>query len=944
MRLLRCILVLIFPMLLTAQEQITDIYSPRHNESFISISDGELEGEPITAYLDYRRLFIDYENEELEDYYIAYDYTCFRQRKLLGENYFYINFGSTLVFDLRAKKIHDHFSFSDDWRDLSIQELDGRLISRMQSYDNEKFSFGIYNPETKEKSISQAHDLVFSHNGELYYSDSTSNEQVIGKIDIQDLSEDVVYQGEELFYLGDGFFRDVDGHIYVNVLDGDATKSCIPAGYPVGDLLATKMYVREKFNVIETYNDSLSEYSYFGGDSCVYMELITSSIPVQFDFFNDTNFGFKVSGDYIRMRHQNIGIPFRFSYTSNEDHNNSNRWVMSEDTAYFLRTKFVSGQNVRQVFRYTPASTLFFDDKNLVETLSYNLNIIEVKANNSGNLILTINSEEEGIYSLVLNSKGEEIDSVHLYKPIYHDHDAKNINWSPFLNGHLRTTQIKPTNKFRVDRIEYGQLLSSDTMLMRPYLDKDIIVSMIERDGDKVLQFTERSLLSTVEVINPEIDPNFSSRIIRIGNEIWLYTRINTASPDIILRYGLDGSFIGEGNMDLSNVVYHDDNGLLFIGDLGDYPRYLFHYDGNELVQLSDQLVSSTYNFRKGGKHYIFTFFQGEIRLYDYDGTQKSITLLGSFNGHFDISGSLHSSQQEDRVFSIFDNVDNSDKIINIIFSGDSYRVEDFDLAESTFVGTAKTLPINGGYIYSIHAETTNVYVDSNGVSRDIPLDSPDEFLIEDMLQTDQSVYLFGFSNRTSLLFKCDSEFNDCETIRDFKPAFCDEHFKITLLGRNNNEVYFSSAGQGPLQTIWTLDLLNDEVYHYNNDEETQIKFFERRDFFHKGHVYFTGARADQIDQLFKIKVSESPTATKETTAENAFVVYPNPASGQTTISSEIDLDQFSIYNFSGKEVVNDKFDNNRNYALPNLNSGYYIIQAQGKDGKQYISKLVVID
>jgi|GEM_PF-3664484 len=942
------ILFLIFPFTLASQDQVTDIYSPRHNEVFKKISKGDLNGEAITMYLDYRRLFVDFENESMDDFHIPYEMGCYQQHHLYTDRYYYINSRSTLVFDLLEKKVLDHFTFLDDWTAISIQEINGLLVSKLSPYQQEVYRFGVYNPTTKQQSTSLIHDKVFIHDKTLYYSDKDESETTIGIIDLQNQTETIIYQGTELVYLGDGIFRDATGILVESVLEGNPTYTCNPLQNESQSLLATKIYVQDNYRLLEAYDRDTLEYIYFGEQSCEVFQLFNSVNQTDIDFFNEANFGFSALGKYFRVRHNPnySGLYFQFGYVCDEPSNINDSWIMFDAYAYYLSRKYFTGQYSKRLYKYTPAtvgSPLESDTKKLIKILPDTTNIIAIANDSIGNIDLTINSINDGVFTLKLDSEGNEISRTYHFSPIYHDRDYKNANWRAYKGGYQVTHRISDTDLYRLDRIEGGILLSPDTVLMQSYIDDEITVSLRPQGDDVILRFDNHSSSTTTDVLNPPISPNFSSRIINVADEFWYYTTDTDPTPNVIVRYNREGDFLGTLSTDVYRKIYHNDDGMIFTASLGDYRKYIFHFDGDDLKQLSDIPIVATRFVRSKDNQYIISGSNGEHIIFQYDPIQKLLFEKERISGHLEKTNSLHSSQQEDIVFSVFNNVDSSDDIKNLVFSDGNYRIEEFDLDEMTYVTTHKTLPINGGYVYSIYHNQTNVYVDSNGIANDIPIDYVDEFVIEDIVQTENANYLLGFSYHSSYVYKCDTEFNDCITIKDFDSEDCQNNYKIELLGRNNNEAYLGSVSGDPLQTIWTLDLTTDEMYHYNNNVESQIKFFDKRLFHHKGHVYFSASKSDGTYQLFRIQVSESPNATKEKNNEKVFVVYPNPTAGYTTITSLIDLDQVIIYNSQGAEVDRGIFQDKRSYLLPELPSGYYILVATN-GGHRYRSSLVIID
>ena len=941
MRYLLGIIVLLFSTLIFAQEQITDISSIRYQEDFIDIIPGELNGESFNAYLDYYRVFIDFENENIEDYDIPYVYSCFRQRVAIEGKYLYIFSQSTLVIDIEARKMHDHYSFSDDWFFRSAQFLEGNVIIRLENNQGQ-FRYGNYDPDSKQKSLSDSHNQIFSVGGKFYFLDFEMNETIVGEINIQDWTEQVIYQGDELSYLGHGLFRDVEGYLYEGVLDSNPVKTCIPQYlFLVDSIIAIRYYKQEKYSIIESFDSIISEYNYYMSDDCYYQRLTSTNIPIIFDFYNENNFGFRAHGKYVRIRYDDFTM--KFTIASSEDLAYSDEFIMSGDTAYLFTRKYINNAYEKQIIRYTPIGFFIPDVKKVIKTFSDDSNIVQTGLDESGNIKIMFNNSGQGVTALTLDPDGNEINSSLLFFPWYSDHDEKNVRWSSFSDGHFRKTQIDDSENYRIDRLEDGQVIT-DTMLITPYVDNEVEVTLMERDGEHILKFLNKISSTSNEVINPDFDLNYVSRMIRIDDEIWIISVDNILGGDYIFKFGLDGSDRGSFSHNKAKVLYHYEGGIIFSGSLGQFPRYFFHYDGTNVVQLSDRLTSYSTHFKVGGTHYVLSTFQFEIRLFEFDKNQIALSELEEFTGHVkNTIASVHNSLQSSKSFLIFEGVDNSSSFLNISFGTDGYKIDEFDFAESTYVGFANSFPVNGGYVYSIWDNSFNIFVDSNGINIDLPIDIDDDIFIHDIQQLDESIYLFGKTFYDNYIIKCDNEFNNCNTLHSFDEEYCQNNF-ITLLGTNEHEVYFSNIGIEPIETIWTLDTSVDQVKYYNNMEDTQIQFFERRDFSHKGYVYFTAARSDQNYQLFRLNVSEGPNSTNEIITKNKFTVYPNPTTNNTRITSDINLRQVSIFDIRGIEVFHGEFDREGGFTLPVINSGFYIIHAQDEDGNLYMSKLTIVN
>jgi hypothetical protein len=467
-------------------------------------------------------------------------------------------------------------------------------------------------------------------------------------------------------------------------------------------------------------------------------------------------------------------------------------------------------------------------------------------------------------------------------------------------------------------------------------------VSIIDIDGVQILRFTDLNTSEEKDIINPNLSANRSTIMIRIRDEIWIITKGGSMLLDKISRFDIDGNLMGEIDVDVHDVISYDDNGLVFNSAVSQGTFYLFQYDGEEIKQLTEESAFLAESLKLGANHYIFSY-NVESTIYEYNSLAKTLTHIDMVTGRLQNTGSRHNSKQTNKSYYSYQPSDYATKINHVLFNSEGYKIEEFDLGDTLFTGYTNTFAYKNGFIYSIRDNTTNVYVDENGTSRDIPIELEEDVLIEDIQQTEESVYLFSSSFYGVSVIKCDSEFADCDVIKYFDQGYC-QFPHVALLGKNNGEIYFSTSSRNPTEVIWTIDLSTDEIYLYNNDEETQIQFFERREFTTGGYVYFTAARSDQEYQLFRLKVSEGPNATKDFINENTFEVYPNLTSGNSTITTDLNLEQFSIFDVRGMVVVSSNFDQKGKFRLPDLSSGYYIIRGEDSKGNQYTSKIIVMD
>lgn len=330
--------------------------------------------------------------------------------------------------------------------------------------------------------------------------------------------------------------------------------------------------------------------------------------------------------------------------------------------------------------------------------------------------------------------------------------------------------------------------------------------------------------------------------------------------------------------------------------------------------------------------------------IFEYNPADISLTSLETTSGNPEDTESVHNSKQTSKSYYLYEPSNYSSTIKHILFDSEDYSITEYDLEDTLYVKNTTSFPYNHGFIFSIRDNMTNIYVDSTGASRDIPIDVEEDFLIRDLQQTEESVYLFGGTYYDVYVIKCDDEFNACEVIKSFDQGFC-QYKEIRLLGENNGEIYFSAAGNNPIETIWILDTATDEIYLYNTDEETQIQFFERREFVSGGYVYFTAARSDQEHQLFRLKVSEEPNAVAGIASKSAFAVSPNPTIGNSTITCKLELEELSLYDSSGRLLSKGVFSASGSYVVPShLRSGLYLIRAVDSTGQIHVSKLMIIE
>lgn len=934
-----------------SQEQITNIHSTKYISGFEClvgtecIIDGDLDGEAFTLYMGFNQVFIDFENESIMDYNIPYTFGCFLRNVMLNGKYLYLLGHSSLVIDIEARRMHDHFSFGEglSFRDA---EISGEgVVIRLVNNVSGRYHYGRYTPETKEKLLSNPHIGLISFQGNYYFTDSILGAFVLGDFTDEEWTEDLIVGGEEFVYLGDGYFQMPDGRLSYGWLDNNPVFTCIPQDQFGVELYANKIYDRANFRIIETYDATEEVYTYYYGSDCLYRKFLTSDYnSVPFDFYNDEYFGFRADGHYVRMQHSNGATPaLEFTIASSEDYSSTDKWMMSGDTAYLFTVRYVSNDFVNQVIRYTPGGFLESDIETVIKEYSADANIVRKSLNSSGEIELTFNNSVEGVHVITLSSNGIEINNEFLFYSWDHDFNEKNIKWTANKKGHIRRTQIKPSANYRIDRVEEGTVIT-DTMLMSPYIDEDIEVSLKENGGNKVLRFYDVITGSDSEIVIPDIAVNSQSKIIKAGGQIWLVNQDNSEENDVF-RFGLAGEIIDEQDLNVKNIISYNESGLMYSRrDPVSFLEHVFHYDGEDVKQLTENLFSLMRNIVVGDDQYIMTTsYSIGTTILKYNPETISLLELENFSEYPHTSESVHNSLQTNKSYYAYEPSNYSNVIKHILFDKDGYRIEEFDLEDELFVDYTTSFPFKEGFIYSVRDNMTNIYVDSTGASRGIPIDIEEDFLIRDLQQTEESVYLFGGTYYDVYVIKCDDEFNDCEVIKSFDQGFC-QYKDIRLLGENNGEIYFSAAGNNPIESIWTLDTATDEIYLYNTDEETQIQFFERREFVADGYVYFTAARSDQEHQLFRMKVSEDPNAVADISGSNSFVVAPNPTTGNSIITNTLALEGLSIYDSSGRLVSQGVFSASGSYVVPNLRSGFYLIRAVDSTGHMHVSKLMIVE
>ncbi|MGM0636058.1 MAG: T9SS type A sorting domain-containing protein [Bacteroidota bacterium] len=74
----------------------------------------------------------------------------------------------------------------------------------------------------------------------------------------------------------------------------------------------------------------------------------------------------------------------------------------------------------------------------------------------------------------------------------------------------------------------------------------------------------------------------------------------------------------------------------------------------------------------------------------------------------------------------------------------------------------------------------------------------------------------------------------------------------------------------------------------------------------------------------------------------NHIQLYPNPASHLVYLESKLPLQNASIYNIKGQQVLSVKLQEQNSFSVQDLSSGVYFVKIQTQDGKEETKKLIV--
>jgi hypothetical protein len=93
------------------------------------------------------------------------------------------------------------------------------------------------------------------------------------------------------------------------------------------------------------------------------------------------------------------------------------------------------------------------------------------------------------------------------------------------------------------------------------------------------------------------------------------------------------------------------------------------------------------------------------------------------------------------------------------------------------------------------------------------------------------------------------------------------------------------------------------------------------------------GNGIEQIIFNVKVNVVTLPNATKDASAEDKLVVYPNPASMVLNINSTLNLSKIEICDLTGRLIVSKtKADKNNQVDIATLSPGIYFVKAEGEN------------
>lgn len=193
-----------------------------------------------------------------------------------------------------------------------------------------------------------------------------------------------------------------------------------------------------------------------------------------------------------------------------------------------------------------------------------------------------------------------------------------------------------------------------------------------------------------------------------------------------------------------------------------------------------------------------------------------------------------------------------------------------------------------------------------------------------------------------------------------------------------NNEILFE-GDNGAGDQLWSLDTTTGVITQLSNNSGSNSNHDPSDYVIYGGEVYYRGEDSNDTDgHLFKydgtsisqqdntikdlddlvvfnnkiyfegdqdgvtgneLFVFDPNTATIETVINTTASIYPNPNNGSFTIDTETNVDQYRIYDLSGRVVETGVVTNNR--IDSNLNTGVYLLELTGETAIQNIKFIV---
>jgi len=166
------------------------------------------------------------------------------------------------------------------------------------------------------------------------------------------------------------------------------------------------------------------------------------------------------------------------------------------------------------------------------------------------------------------------------------------------------------------------------------------------------------------------------------------------------------------------------------------------------------------------------------------------------------------------------------------------------------------------------------------------------------------------------------------------------------------------SFGQ-PMPIIENNIICSNELYNIDNrtdlnlfiptncfcvtdSTEIEAKIFDGYDDISKGLISYAIFDTSCSNVLRVINKSGEPTSINENEINDAFTIFPNPASDQLTISNNNSLSAYKLITMDGKEVLSDGLGvGNTQIKMTHLPAGIYLLVLIGPEQKSTISKVV---